>query len=206
MRDLLLSIFDALVLHWLVDGKLDLSLVLQLCQNHERLVVVTTVEHVACLGDRLVGLHSWLHLTDCQLALHLLLGAIRHLLHVLEIDHCLVWLTHVVEVGLLLLQLHSHQLVLHLHELVGHHAELLILGVVAAALWVEHHLHVDVWIHVVHSLARESHLVLHHHTWELVHVLHTVHSHWCWHLSTVHAVAVWSTTWLLSIWSAATLG
>lgn len=90
------------------------------------------------------------------------------------------------------MELHSHQLVLHLHELVWNHAELLILWVIATALGIEHHLHVHVRVNVVHALTWEAHLVLHHHSWELVHVLHAVHAHGGWHLVVHSTLAVLS--------------
>ena len=86
----------------------------------------------------------------------------------------------------MLLKLHSHE-VLHLHEVVWDHSKLLVLWVISTTLWIEHHLHVHIWINIIHSLAWESHLILHHHTLELVHVLHAIHSDWRWHL-VVHPI------------------
>lgn len=86
----------------------------------------------------------------------------------------------------MLLKLHSHD-VLHLHEVVWDHSKLLVLWVISTTLWIEHHLHVHIWINIIHSLAWESHLILHHHTLELVHVLHAIHSDWRWHL-VVHPI------------------
>jgi hypothetical protein len=112
----------------------------------------------------------------------LLLRAISQLLEALEVDHC--WL-HVV-LGLLLLKLHAHK-ILHLHEVVGDHAELLILWIISTSLWIEHHLHVHVGVNIIHTLTWEAHLVLHHHTRELIHVLHAVHAEWGGHL-VVHTI------------------
>lgn len=99
------------------------------------------------------------------------------------------------ETAHLLLHLHAHHF-LHVHELVWHHTmlKLSVLWILGTTL-VEHHLHVRVH---VDTLSWEAHLVLHHHTWELLHVLHihTLH-HWVWlgclilsHLST-HWLATW---------------
>lgn len=182
-----------LVLHLvLVDLELDLALFFQFLEDQEGGVIITIVDETAHLIDLLISLHSLLHGVDTQGVVHLLLSSISHLFKVFEIDDC--WL-HGVGLLLLLLQLHSHQLILHLHELVWDHAKLLILGVVATALRIEHHLHIHIWVNVVHSLTRESHLIIHHHTWELVHLLHAFHVHWSWHLLT-HATA-WSHFWLL---------
>ena len=101
---------------------------------------------------------------------------------------------------LLLLKLNSHE-ILHLHEVIGKHTELLILRVISTTLRIEHHLHVHaVWVHIVHSLAWELHLILHHHTWELVHILHAVHAHGGLHL-VIHTIilshlltAIWCAT------------
>lgn len=172
LSDLLLGILNLVGHLTLVDLELDLALVLQLGQDHEGLVVLTVVDESAHLVDGFACLHGLLHLTNAQSIVHMLLGSVRHFLQVFEVDDC--WL-HVVG-GLLLLQLDSHQLVLHLHELVWNHAELLVLRVVTASLWIEHHLHVHVRVDVVHVLAWESHLVLHHHSRELVHILHSVHA------------------------------
>lgn len=94
---------------------------------------------------------------------------------------------------LLGLHLHSHHF-LHVHELVGHHTvlELSVLWVLATVLRIEHHLHVRVH---VDTLWWEAHLVLHHHSWELVHVLHihAVH-HWIW--LGCHVVSHLATHWL----------
>lgn len=182
---LLLGILN-LILHGcvLVDLELDLALLLQLGQHHEGLVVISIVDQSTDLLDLLVSLESLFHLVDTKRVVNLLLSTIRHALKLLEVDHG--WLNVVV---LLLLKLHTHQLILHLHELVWHHSKLLVLRIVSTSLWVEHHLHVHVWIDIVHSLAREAHLVLHHHTGELVHILHTIHSHRGWHL-VAHSVVL----------------
>lgn len=76
----------------------------------------------------------------------------------------------------LLLHLHAHHF-LHLHELVWHHTvlELSVLWVLGTIL-VEHHLHI--WVNV-HTLGWHAHhLVVHHHSWELLHVLHMHAIHW----------------------------
>lgn len=160
LSDLLFGVLN-LVLHLvLVDLELDLALVLQLGKDHKSLIVVPVVDEGAYLVDRLVSLNGLLHWVDTQSVVHLLLGTIRQFLKVLEVDDC--WLHWVLSL-LLLLELHTHQLALHLHELlIWNHTELLILGVVATTL-MEHHLHVHIWVNVVHSLAWEAHLVLHHH-------------------------------------------
>jgi hypothetical protein len=88
---------------------------------------------------------------------------------------------------LLLLELHSHQ-VLHLHKVVRDHSELLILWIIATSLWIEHHLHVHVGVDIIHTLTWEAHLVLHHHAWELVHVLHALHADWRWHIVSIHTI------------------
>lgn len=161
-------------------------MLIQLGKNLEGLVVLPVVEESTDFVDRLACLNRLLHLVDGQRTVHMLLGTVWHLLQLLEVNHS--WL-HVVVGLLLLLQLHTHQLILHLHELVGHHAELLILWVVAASLRVEHlHVH-HIGVDIVHSLTGEAHLVLHHHTWELVHVLHAVDAHRRWHL-VAHSLAV----------------
>jgi len=87
------------------------------------------------------------------------------------------------------------------HELVWHHTvlELSVLWVLGSIL-IEHHLHVRVHVETLGWHAH--HLVLHHHSWELLHILHALH-HWVWlwcltilsHLST-H----WLASWLL--WAA----
>lgn len=191
---LLLGILN-LVLHGvvLVDRELDLALILQLRQHHQRLVTVAAVDQAADVTDLLLSLHGLLHLVDAESVVHVLLGAVLHGFQLLEVDH------GGLHVELLLLQLHSHQLVLHLHELVwiGDHAKLLILRIVATTLESVHH-QVHLWVHVVHALSWEAHLVLHHHAWELVHVLHSIHSHWSRHL-VVHTVVL---THLLASWGA----
>ena len=102
---------------------------------------------------------------------------------------------------LLLLELNSHK-ILHLHEVVWEHAELLILWIIPTALRIEHHLHVHaVGVHIVHPLTWERHLILHHHTWELIHILHAVHAHGGLHL-VIHTI-VWS-HFLTTIWCATT--
>lgn len=184
---MLFCILDRVLHLALVDLELDLALILQLCQHHEGLVVITIVDKSANLTDLLVSLNSLLDLIDTQSAIDLLLATIVHLLQTLEVDHC--WL-HVVG-GLLLLHLESHQ-ALHLHKLIWDHAKLLILRIISGTLWIEHHLHVHVGVNIVHSLTAEGcHIVLHHHAGELVHVLHAVHAHWLWHL-VVHTTAVLS--------------
>jgi len=197
LGDLLFGVLN-LVLHLiLVDLELDLTLILQLGKDHEGLIVVPVVDQSTYLVDRLVGFESLLHWVDTQSVVHLLLSTIRQFLKVLEVDDCR--LHRVLSLLLLLLELHSHQLALHLHELlVWNHAELLILRIIATTLMTEHHLHIHIWVNVVHTLTWETHLVLHHHSWELIHILHTtIHSHWCWHL-VVHAIA-W-THLVITIW------
>lgn len=124
-----------------------------------------------------------LNLVDRQRVVHLLLRSIIHLLQALKVDHR--WL-HVVG-GLLLLKLHLSHQVLHLHEVVRDHTELLILRIITAALWIKHHLHVHVRVDIIHTLTWESHLALHHHAWELIHVLHAFHANWSGHL-VVHSI------------------
>lgn len=182
---LLLGILN-LVLHGgvLVDLELDLALILQFGQHHHRLVAIAVVDQSTDVADLLLSFHSLLHRADAESVVDILSRTIGHGLQLLEVDH------GGLHAELLLLLLHDHQLVLHLHELVlvQVHAELLVLGIVATTLWEVHH-QVHLRIHVVHALSREAHLVLHHHAWELVHVLHTIHSHWSWHLI-VHAVVL----------------
>ena len=128
-------------------------------------------------------------MVDRQSVVHLLLGAISQLLKALEVDHC--WLHIVLSLLLLLLKLlhilHTHE-ILHLHEVVWDHAELLILWIIATSLRIEHHLHVHVRVDIIHTLTWEAHLVLHHHAWELVHILHALHADWRWHVISIHSI------------------
>ena len=177
LDDLLLGILN-LVLHLiLVDLELNLALVLEFWEHHKSLIVISLVQQRASLIDLLWSLHRLLNLVDRQRVVHLLLRAVSQLLKALEVDHC--WLHIVLSLLLLLLELlhilHSHE-ILHLHEVVGDHAELLILRIIATSLRIEHHLHVHVRVDIIHTLTWEAHLILHHHTRELVHVLHAVHA------------------------------
>lgn len=154
-------------------------MLLHLVQHHLGLVVVTIVDEGANFADRLVSLNRLLELTDAQGAVDHLLATVCHLLQALEVQDG--WLHVVLGLLLLLVHLEAHE-PLHLHQLIWNHAELLILRVITRTLRVEHHLHVHVWVNVVHSLTGESHLILHHHAWELVHVLHAIHAHRLRHL------------------------
>lgn len=116
----------------------------------------------------------------------MLLGAVSQLLQALEVDHCRLHIVLLLLLLLLLLKLHSHK-ILHLHEVVGDHAELLILWIISTSLRIEHHLHVHVGVDIIHTLPWEAHLILHHHTRELIHVLHAVHANRCGHL-VLHAL------------------
>lgn len=182
---LLFSILDLILHGWvLLDLELDLALLLQLRQNHESLIIVSVVDKSTDLLDLLLSFNGLIDLVDAQLAVDVLLGTIRQGLHLLEVDNS--WL-HVERLLLLLLllELHSHQLVLHLHELVGNHSKLLILWIISTSLWIEVHHQIHLRVHVVHTLTWEAHLILHHHTWELVHILHFLQ--WRRHL-VVHTV------------------
>lgn len=182
---LLFSILDLILHGWvLLDLELDLALLLQLRQNHESLIIVSVVDKSTDLLDLLLSFNGLIDLVDAQLAVDVLLGTIRQGLHFLEVYNS--WL-HVegLLLLLLLLELHSHQLVLHLHELVGNHSKLLILWIISTSLWVEVHHQIHLRVHVVHTLTWEAHLILHHHTWELVHILHFLQ--WSRHL-VVHTV------------------
>ena len=125
-------------------------------------------------------------MVDRQRVVHLLLGAVGQLLQALEVDHCRLHIVLSLLLLLLLLKLHSHK-ILHLHEVVGDHAKLLILWIIATSLRVEHHLHVHVGVDIIHTLPWEAHLILHHHTRELIHVLHAVHANGRGHLI-LHAI------------------
>lgn len=182
---LLFSILDLILHGWvLLDLELDLALLLQLRQNHESLIIVSVVDKSTDLLNLFLSFNGLIDLVDAQLAVDVLLGTIRQGLHFLEVYNS--WL-HVegLLLLLLLLELHSHQLVLHLHELVGNHSKLLILWIISTSLWVEVHHQIHLRVHVVHTLTWEAHLILHHHTWELVHILHFLQ--WSRHL-VVHTV------------------
>ena len=172
------------------DLVIDLLLIRQFLELLETFIKSIFLDHVKSLLDSLADLEVAIDLLNRQLVIDVLQAAVLLLLLLGELD-------------LNLGDSHRHELLLHLHELVvGHHTwvELLAVSRIATVLLLvvllgssgvrEHHLHVDVGVHV-HALTGERHLTWHHHALREVshwhsHVLRLGHLHFL----TTHGVII----------------
>lgn len=143
-----------------LDVKKNFLLILKLAQDLETLVnvgVASTLvgDHIDGSLDLLVGLNRVVHLVEQEM-----------------LGDTLVFESQVERIWL------RHHLILHLNVWVLHHArrELLTVLILGSSIGEHHHLHI---LHVgvrVHA-SWESHLLRHHHPWELTHLLHVLLSH-----------------------------